>query len=53
MVEDEPVEVLAEVGGGAEGGKRLGRAFLPLPEPDGIQVRVAEQMHSIHGVHLN
>jgi hypothetical protein len=52
MVEDEPFIGLAEVGRRAKGRQRLCRAFLPFPEPHGIQVRVAEQMQLIHGVPL-
>ena len=44
VVEDEAVELLAQVGRRAEGGDRLGGALLPLPQPDGIEMGLAHEM---------
>ena len=45
VVEDESVELLAQVGGGAESADRRRRALLPLPQPDRVEVRVADQVN--------
>jgi hypothetical protein len=33
---------------GAEGGNGLGAAFLPAPEPDRVQMGIADQMNMLH-----
>ena len=46
VAEDEAVEALAELRRAAEGGQGLGGPLLPLPQPDGIDVRIAEEVHA-------
>ena len=47
VVEDESVELVAQVGGGAERGHSLSRAFLPFPQPDRIKMSVADKVNSL------
>ena len=42
VAEDEAVVFLAEIGGDAEGGKRFRDAFFDFPEPDDVDVRIAD-----------
>jgi hypothetical protein len=43
VTKDELLELLTEPGGRAEGGERLSQAFLPHPQPDRVEVRIADQ----------
>jgi hypothetical protein len=45
MVENEAVVALAEIRGGAEGGKHFRGSFLDLPQPRRIEVRIADEMN--------
>ena len=47
MVKDETVGFPAEPGGCFKGGKGLGYPFFPLPEPDRIQMGVADEMNGL------
>jgi hypothetical protein len=49
MVEYEPGEFLAQISGGAEGADGGGCALLPLPQPDGIEMSVADEMDDAIG----
>mgnify|MGYP000084736447 CR=1 FL=1 len=44
VIEDEAREFVAEIGGATESRQRLGRAFLPFPQPHGIKMRIADQV---------
>ena len=52
VVEDEAggSVLVAEVGGGAEGGDGFGEPFFPLPEPDGVEVCVAHEVEAYGGL---
>ena len=45
---DQRVELVCQIGGGAEGGKRGGSSFFPFPLPDGVKVGIAYQMNFFH-----
>ena len=49
VAEDAAVEFTAEAGGRAEGGQSRGRALLPFPLPDGIEVGVGDKVELFHG----
>jgi hypothetical protein len=44
VIKDEAGEFFAEIGGDTESGNSFGGAFLPGPEPDRIEVCVANQV---------
>lgn len=44
MVEDEILMALAEIGGDAVCRKRLREPVLPVPQPDRVEVRVADEV---------
>ena len=45
MVKNKTGELIAEIGGRAESADGLRRSLLPFPEPDWVEVRVADQMN--------
>ncbi len=46
MIEHEFRELVAQAGRGAERGQGFGRPLLPFPQPDRVEVGVADEMHS-------
>jgi hypothetical protein len=50
MIKDEAVELPAKIRCGAKGGDSLSRAFLPFPEPGGVDMGVAHEknLFTIH-----
>jgi len=44
VVEDEILVALAEIGAGAVCRKRLREPVLPVPQPDRVEVRVADEV---------
>ncbi len=52
VVENEAGELLAQVCGGAEGGEHGGRALFPFPQPDRVEVGIADEVDgsSVHSV---
>lgn len=52
MIEHEVREFVAQVGCGPERVDRLGRAFLPFPQPGRIQMRITDQMNGFNGAPL-
>ncbi len=55
VVENKPGELLDQVGRAAKRGNRFCRALLPLPEPNRIEMSVADQVNSslTHAYPLN
>jgi hypothetical protein len=47
VVEDKILEFLTKLGGCPEGGKSFGSTLFPFPQPDRVDVGVAEEIESL------